>query len=224
MAETRVLAPILTAVEQAGGKAVLIGDPQQLPAVGAGGLRAAIAERQGAVELTENQRQRDEGERRALRAVRDGRGRDYLAFAEQRGRLVVSHDPLESRARLVRDWWRHARTDLAGSVMIAHRRADVAELNTLARTLMDEEGRLGKEHLVAAGRGLRAGDRILCRRNSDRLGVRNGTRGPVTSVEPERGMLTFESDRGEQLELSRGYLEGGFVEYAYALTGTLARG
>jgi ATP-dependent exoDNAse (exonuclease V) alpha subunit len=35
MAETRVLAPVLDLVEQAGGKAVLIGDPQQLPAVGA---------------------------------------------------------------------------------------------------------------------------------------------------------------------------------------------
>jgi len=224
MAETRVLAPILATVEQARGKAILIGDPQQLPAVGAGGLFAAIVERHGAVELTENQRQRDELERRALQAVRDGRGRDYLAFAEQRDRLVVSDDPLESRARLVGDWWRHARSDLAGSVMLAHRRADVAELNTLARTLMNEEGRLGQEHLVAAGRELRAGDRILCRRNSDTLGVRNGTRGTITSVEPERGTLTLASDRGDQVELSRRYLQSGHVEHAYALTGHAAQG
>src|SRR6266540_662260 len=38
MAETRVLAPVLKLVEHAQGKAILIGDPQQLPAVGAGGL------------------------------------------------------------------------------------------------------------------------------------------------------------------------------------------
>ena len=42
MAETRVLAPILELVEQANGKAILIGDPHQLPAVGAGGLFAGI--------------------------------------------------------------------------------------------------------------------------------------------------------------------------------------
>ena len=77
MAETRVLAPILAAVEQAGGKAVLIGDPQQLPAVGAGGLFAAIVERHGAIELSENQRQRDELERRAL-AGGPGRARPRL--------------------------------------------------------------------------------------------------------------------------------------------------
>ena len=161
MAETRVLAPILAAVEQAGGRAVLIGDPQQLPAVGAGGLFAAIVERHGAIELSENQRQRDELERRALQAVRDGLGRDYLAFADQQGRLVVSDDPLESRARLLGDWWQHARNDLAGNVMLAHRRADVAELNTLARALMQAEGRLGEECLTAAGQEFRVGDRIL---------------------------------------------------------------
>ncbi len=38
MAETRVLAPLLHAVERAEGKLLLVGDPAQLPAVGAGGL------------------------------------------------------------------------------------------------------------------------------------------------------------------------------------------
>ncbi|HWQ22902.1 MAG TPA: MobF family relaxase, partial [Gaiellaceae bacterium] len=59
MAETRVLAPVLELVEQAQGKAILIGDPQQLPAVGAGGLFAGIVDREGAVVLGENRRQRD---------------------------------------------------------------------------------------------------------------------------------------------------------------------
>jgi conjugative relaxase-like TrwC/TraI family protein len=224
MAETRVLAPILAAVEQAGGKAVLIGDPQQLPAVGAGGLFVAIVDRQGAIELSGNQRQQDELERRALQAVREGRGRDYLAFADRRGSLTVSNDPLESRARLLGDWWRHARSDPAGNVMLAHRRADVAELNTLARALMQTEGELGDERLLAAGREFRVGDRILCRRNSDTLGVRNGTRGIVSAVDPEQGTLTLQSDRGSRVELSSEYLEAGHVQHAYALTGHAAQG
>jgi conjugative relaxase-like TrwC/TraI family protein len=224
MAETRVLAPILTAVEQAEGRAILIGDPQQLPAVGAGGLFAAIVERHGAIELTENQRQREELEQRALDAVRSGRGRDYLAFAEQRERLVLCRDPLETRTRLLRDWWCEARGDLAGNLMLAHRRADAAELNALARALMDREGRLGEERLLAGGREFRVGDRVRCRRNSDTLGVRNGTRGTVTAVDAETGTLTFASDRGDHIELSRAYLETGHVDHAYALTGHAAQG
>ena len=224
MAETRVLAPILAAVERAGGKAVLIGDPLQLPAVGAGGLFAAIVERHGAIELTENQRQPDELERRALQVVRDGRGRDYLAFADQRGRLVVSNDPLQSRARLLGDWWQHARTDLAGNVMLAHRRTDVAQLNTLARALMQAEGRLGQENLTAAGHEFRAGDRILCRRNSDTLGVRNGTRGTVEHVDRDRRELRVRTDRGHQVTLSTSYLDAGHVRHAYSLTGHASQG
>jgi ATP-dependent exoDNAse (exonuclease V) alpha subunit len=38
MAETRLLAPLLGLVERAEGKAILVGDPEQLPPVGAGGL------------------------------------------------------------------------------------------------------------------------------------------------------------------------------------------
>ena len=224
MAETRVLAPILAAVEQAGGKAVLIGDPQQLPAVGAGGLFAAIVERQGAIELSENQRQQDALEQRALRSIREGRARDYLVFADRRGCLIVAADPLQARVRLLGDWWQQARDDLAGSVMLAHRRSDVAELNALARTLFDSEGRLGRERLEVAGRDFRTGDRIVCRRNSLTLNVRNGTLGTVQAVEPARGTLTLETDRGTRVELTRAYLEAGHVEHAYALTGHAAQG
>jgi len=38
MAETRVLAPLLELVERAEGRAILVGDPAQLPAVGPGRL------------------------------------------------------------------------------------------------------------------------------------------------------------------------------------------
>ncbi len=51
---------------------MLVGDPAQLPAVGPGGLFSAIVERNGAIELHDNRRQRDELERRALALLRDG--------------------------------------------------------------------------------------------------------------------------------------------------------
>ena len=224
MADTRVLAPVLEFVEQANGKAILIGDPQQLPAVGAGGLFTGIIEREGAVVLKENRRQRDELEREALARVRAGVGRDYLAYAERRERLVVSESPVTTRARLLADWWEHARDDLAGNVMLALRRRDVADLNQLARSLMDTDGRLGKERLTIPGRDFAAGDRIVCLRNSDVLGVKNGTTGTVERVDLEQRTLTVSSDRGPTVELSRRYLETGNVRHAYALTGHAAQG
>jgi conjugative relaxase-like TrwC/TraI family protein len=223
-AETRVLARVLALVERVEGKAILVGDPHQLPAVGAGGFFAAIVEREGALELAGNRRQRDRLEREALEAVRRGLGREYLAFAERQGRLFVSDDPLALRTRLLADWWRAARRDLVGTVMIAQRRRDVAELNAVARALMDAEGRLGRERLEIAGREFRAGDRIVCLRNSDALGVRNGTRGTIEQVDRARGRLHVRTDRGDDVCLDRRYLEAGDVRHAYALTGHASQG
>jgi conjugative relaxase-like TrwC/TraI family protein len=224
MAETRVLAPVLTMVERAGGKAVLVGDPHQLPAVGAGGLFAAIVERHGAVELTENRRQHDPMERKVLARLRKGFGRDYLAYAEKEGRFVVSDDPVTMRARLLADWWEHSRHDLSGNVMIALRRRDVNELNVLARTLLKTDGRLGGERVEAAGLEFAAGDRVVCRRNSDALAVRNGTRGTIEAVDPEARAITLVTDRGDRTTLPAGYLDAGHVRHGYAITGHAGQG
>jgi conjugative relaxase-like TrwC/TraI family protein len=224
MAETRILAPVLELVEDANAKAILIGDPHQLPAVGAGGLFAGIVERQGAVVLTENRRQRDELERDALARVRAGVGRDYLAYAEKRERLVVSESPVTTRARLLADWWDHARDDLPGNVMLALRRRDVADLNQFARALMDADGRLGKPRLTISEREFAAGDRIVCLRNSDRLGVKNGTCGTVEQIDRDKRTLTISTDRGPTVELSRPYLAADNVRHAYAITGHAAQG
>jgi conjugative relaxase-like TrwC/TraI family protein len=224
MAETRVLAQVLARIDEAGGKAILIGDPHQLPAVGAGGLFAGIVERHGAIELFENKRQRDELEREALAAIRRGLGRDYLAFAEKRQRLIVSEDPVATKTRLLVDWWAEARHDLAGNVMIALRRRDVAQLNALARGLMDSHGQLGRERLHVAGREFAVGDRVTCLRNSDNMGVKNGTRGTVERVDREQATLVVATDRGDRVTLDNRYLNAGHLRHAYALTGHGSQG
>lgn len=224
MAETRVLSPVLDLVAEAHGKVVLMGDPAQLPAVGAGGLFAAVAERVGAIELTTNRRQRDHAEREALERVRAGWGREYLEWAEAADRLVRCDDPIGARGRLVADWWEAARGDLAGTVMFAFERRDVAELNAVARTLMRTEGRIGDDELAAAGLAFAMGDRVVCTRNSDRYGVRNGTRGTVESVDLARRACVVRTDRGGLVELGARYLDAGNLRHAYALTGHAGQG
>jgi conjugative relaxase-like TrwC/TraI family protein len=118
MAETRVLAPVLGLVEDADGKAVLVGDPAQLPAVGAGGLFAALCERLGPVTLDENRRQLDPAERAALARLRVGDPEPYLAHAASRGRLHLHEDAEAAKHRLLDDWWQAAeRTRADGSCL-----------------------------------------------------------------------------------------------------------
>ncbi len=225
MADTRTLTRVLSQVEHAHGKAVLVGDPAQLAAVGPGGLFAAILERNGGIELHDNRRQRDELERRALALLRQGRSRDYLAQAAERGTLSVACSRTEAKAQLVADWWEEARADPAGSVMIAYRRADVAELNTVARTLLDREGGLGRKRLrLNNGIELAAGDRILCTRNDRRLAVSNGSRSTVSEIDEGRQAIRVDLDDGRRLALPADYLEAGNIVHAYALTGHKVQG
>lgn len=219
MADTRSLTALLEQVDHACGKAILMGDPDQLPSVGAGGLFAEIAGRLGAAELRENRRQIDPIQHELLEAVRDGDPLDYLSHAVRTGRLVVAADPDDAKAALVADWWQHAEGDPAGNVMIALRRADVADLNTGAQELMERGNRRGPNRIVVDDTELAAGDRIICRRNDRAVGVRNGTRATILDVDERARAITVQTDRDDTLTLPRRYLDDGHVQLGYAMTG-----
>jgi ATP-dependent exoDNAse (exonuclease V) alpha subunit len=76
--------------------------------------------------------------------------------------------------------------------------------------------------LVAGGREWAVGDRLTCRRNDYRLGVRNGTRGSVVALSPAYGSLVLRTDEGRTLCLPAAYLK--HVEYGYAATGHVSQG
>jgi conjugative relaxase-like TrwC/TraI family protein len=223
MAETRVLTPLLRLIDDAGGKAILVGDPGQLPAVGAGGLFPALCDRLGAIDLSENLRQQEPAEREALAHLRSGDPEPYLAHAASSGRLNLEDDATSAKSRLLDDWWQAAERDPGGPVMLAYRRDDVRELNDAARELMLGASRLGPEALQLGRREFRVGDRALCRRNDARSEVRNGTRGSVVSLDAATETLTLRTDDGALKSINARYA-AEHLDHAYALTGHAAQG
>jgi hypothetical protein len=97
-------------------------------------------------------------------------------------------------------------------------------LNSLARELMDTHGRLGAERATFGEREFAPGDRVVCKRNSDVLGVKNGTRGTVIAIATDRDGIRMRTDRGDEVALTKSYLEAGHVRHAYALTGHSGQG
>jgi hypothetical protein len=123
MVGTRQLADLMSRVDHAGGKLVLVGDSHQLAELEAGGAFRALVQRGLAVELTGNRRQDAAWEREALDELRAGDPAVAVARYAERGRIVVTADAMAARERLVADW--SAQRDPDGVAMIARRRADV---------------------------------------------------------------------------------------------------
>jgi ATP-dependent exoDNAse (exonuclease V) alpha subunit len=67
MIGSRQMERILSEAEKRGAKVVLVGDPEQLQAIEAGAAFRSLAERHGAVEITEVRRQREDWQRDATR-------------------------------------------------------------------------------------------------------------------------------------------------------------
>ncbi len=223
-ADTRTLARLVDHVEQARGKLILVGDPAQLPSVAAGGLFAELVERLGAAEVTSNRRQHDPAERAALARLRAGDSETYLAWAIRNDRVVLAPTIDDARERLLDAWWRGGGADPARQLMLAYRRDDVAALNAAARHRMRASGRLGAAELATPRGPFAVGDRIVCRRNDHLLGVRNGTRGTILSVDPDRRKIMITGDDGQRIALPGRYLDAGHVEHGYAITGHQAQG
>jgi hypothetical protein len=224
MVGTRQLARLLDHADAQQVKVVLVGDPHQLPEIDAGGLFRALTTRLPAIELTDNRRQQHTWEQAALDELRHGEVDAALATYRQHGRIHAADTAEQVRATLVDDWWATARDDLPGSVMIALRRHDVADLNHRARAAMLTAGRLTGPALHAGEHELRAGDRIVCLRNAPKLGVVNGTRATITHIHPTTRTVAAVDDRGVKLTLPGGYLDAGHVTHGYAITGHKAQG
>jgi ATP-dependent exoDNAse (exonuclease V) alpha subunit len=149
MASTRTLARLQDRAARDRTKLILIGDPEQLPAIEHPGAFRALVDRLGAIALTEVRRLRDPVERAAVELVRSGRGSSALAAYSERDRLTLAETISDLEAMVVGD--RHAAQGAGEDATILCRtRARTARLNELAQGLRLAEGELGETSL---GRG-----------------------------------------------------------------------
>ncbi len=224
MMPTRALAGLADEVARRNGRLILVGDRDQLPSIDAGGAFASLGDRLGVARLSENRRQRDELQRAVAGQLAEGHAGAALDLLAEHGRFQAHDDARQARAELIEEWASTSLNAPEDSLILAHDRREIAELNELARAQLDAKGRLGKQRLVAYGREWAAGDRLECRRNDYRpdVDVRNRTRATVTRVDRVRNTVTIRTDDGRTVKLPPDYLE--HVDYGYAITGHASQG
>lgn len=235
MVGSRQLARFVAETERTGAKIVLVGDQEQLQAIGAGAPFRAIAERVGFAELQDIRRQREDWQREASGDLARHRTGEGLSAYAERGGVRFSETRDAARAAIVADYMADAAERPDGSrVAMAHRRVDVRALNADIRLARQdagelargegEQGRLGSERVFQTNDGQRAfapGDRVVFLENNRELGVKNGMLGTVVSVEPDR--ITARPDGlaragGEQRTVSWATSDYAAFDHGYATT------
>jgi Ti-type conjugative transfer relaxase TraA len=153
MIGSRQLGRFVEEVERRGAKLVLVGDHEQLQAIGAGSPFRAIAERIGAVELSEIRRQKEEWQRQASIAFATHRTAEGLSVYAEQGQVHFADNRGQAHASLVRDYLadRDARPE-GSRVALAHRRVDVRAINDAVRSALQARGDLARaDQAITAG-------------------------------------------------------------------------
>jgi Ti-type conjugative transfer relaxase TraA len=211
MIGSRQLARFVGEAEKRGAKLVLVGDHEQLQAIGAGSPFRAIVEQIGAVELSEIRRQREGWQRDASIAFATHRTDVGLATYADHDAVQFCDDHQVARSELVRDYLADLETNASGSrIALAHRRVDVRTINGEIRASLqekgclakgeDEQGPLGREVVYQTNNGKRSfapGDRIVLLENNRDLGVKNGMLGTVATVEPNAIQIRLDGNGKE---------------------------
>jgi len=226
MVGSRQMDRVMSRAAGAGAKLVLVGDPEQLQAIEAGAAFRALAERHGAAEITTVRRQREDWQRAATKELATGRTAEAIGRYEKAGMVEAHATRAEARKAVVAGWDAARQVALEqSSVILAYTRADVRELNELARGRMREAGVLGEDRSVMTERGERAfaaGDRIMFLRNERGLGVKNGTLGIVERV-GDAGMAV-RLDGADGREVTFDLKDYAHVDHGYAATVHKAQG
>ncbi|MGV8909918.1 MAG: MobF family relaxase [Propionicimonas sp.] len=226
MADTLTLDYLIGWCLDHGASVRLIGDDQQVGAIGAGGVLRDIATTHGALHLDEVLRFTDAGEAHASLALRSG-DVGALGYYLDHNRIHLV-DP-DTATQHVLAAWQADRSAGLDAIMLAPTRDLVAALNNAARQARLAGHRAGRETVLVDGNHASQGDVILTRRNDRTLTsgqlawVRNGDRWQVTHVHRDGSMDVQHLRNRNRLTLPAAYVRES-VELGYATTIHAAQG
>jgi ATP-dependent exoDNAse (exonuclease V) alpha subunit len=191
MADTLSLDTVVQFAIGRGASVRLVGDDQQLAAIGAGGVLRDIKQSYGALHLTELHRFTDRAEAAASLALREGKP-EALTFYLDHNRIHVG-----DIAKITEDVfiaWVLDRSAGLDAIMLAPTLDLVADLNRRARDNRLDHSPASSEVRLADGNQASVGDVIITRANDRRLRltatdwVKNGDRWTATTIHSAQGV------------------------------------
>jgi Ti-type conjugative transfer relaxase TraA len=239
MLGVRDLSRLMREVRETRAKVVMLGDPQQLQAISAGAAFRGIVERIGCLEMSDVRRQEISWQREATKMFAVGEVKEALSQYLEHGKIHSFASDNLAKEKIVEDWAKHLSKNnkekdsvSESQIMLAHKRSDVLELNSMAREVLKFRGELKEGVLVATVNGEREvskGDQIYFLRNDNGLNVRNGTLGWIKSIKSDGSIVAkvkevVMEDLSEYREVRFNIKDYDHIDHGYASTVHKAQG
>ena len=202
---------VLDAANRGGAKVILVGDAEQLQPIQAGCPFRSLSDAHGVSRIDTVRRQSSAWQREATQALSRGEGETALSAYTQAGHV---HEASEKSLvpKLVQDYLSQ---ETGSSMILAHRKVDVAMLNHAVRDARKARGELGEVGKIGEME-IAVGDRVVFTKNDSKLGVLNGQFGEVTGFQLGGLGVTVQVDEGKSVQVPT--LDYTELQHGYAST------
>ncbi len=220
MVGSKQLSRFVNAAEKSGAKLVLVGDAEQLQAIGAGAPFRKSVDTLNAAKLENVVRQRDDWQREATLNLSTNRTAVALEAYRQNGDIYALEDSEACIKSLTDDYL----TDSAkhpdkSRVALAHRNIDVKAINQLVRNtrLANRDISQGVDFQTDEGKqAFSVGDRLIFLENDRDLNVKNGMLSTVVDI--RNGVLVTQLDGSDKRLVEVKESNYSAIDYGYAST------
>lgn len=224
MIGTYQMAEVINAVHKSRAKLIIVGDyKDQIQAIDAGApFRGVVESTKSVVELKEIWRQKEEWQREASVLLANNKIVEALDLYEKRNLVYEFSNLNDAKVALINTWndTRIANPDKT-QIMLSFRRADVHDLNVLAREERLKTQELGEDFSFITNRGERKfaeGEIIYFLKNDRELGVKNGTLGTIVELDKENLKVKIFKENKEEQIVSFSINQYKDLDYGYAST------
>ncbi|MGS0724772.1 MobF family relaxase [Shewanella sp. 0m-11] len=174
-------------------KLLLVGEDKQLDAIEHAGALRYLSQPEiiGTTRIETIRRQREQWSKQVVVDLRDGRALQALNELDNRGLLNFSEDAESAKNALVEKWDNYRKSQPnKQSLLLAHKWADVMDLNAKAREVLQAEGKLPNEQVEIKcaisnkvfTQQFAIGERIRLTKNDYKMGLTNGDLGTITDI------------------------------------------
>ena len=206
----KILAEALRIAEKNDVRVVLVGDSKQMSPVSGGNMFSSLSERFGSFKLESIRRQYLEDGRKLAKELATGNMGAALDRLHKARGLKWFSTKQEAMTTLVRHWAadteptnKEQTREIRDVLVIAASNREVTTLNQLCRNVRLLKGEIGTEEFSCVGINGRmivsTNDVVEFRKNDRALNVRNGDRGTVKAISPDRVDTVLEQGKRRKI-------------------------